>query len=184
LRLDLVESVEGLAVERLVLLVVEGGDGQRLEVKESGRRRELLGEDKVLEGEGKAGFGVHPAVRDDGDEVVGRERVEHGDGEGDVVILLGIALTEHELVVEEDDFAVDVLNDDPERFRATVHLLVPLEVGGDGELDAEEGAGDGLDVSLKLEFGELVDQAVDETTSLRLTNELTEFCGRGSSISA
>jgi hypothetical protein len=59
-----------------------------------------------------------------------------------------------------------------------MHLLLPLEVGGDGELDAEEGAGDGLDVGLKFEFRELVDEAVNETTGFGLANKLTELCTR------
>jgi hypothetical protein len=114
LGLNLVERIERVGVQRLVLLVVKSGDGERLEVEESRGRGELLGEDEVLEREREASFGVHPAVRDDRDEVVGRERIEHRDGEGDVVVLLGVALTEHELIVEEDDLAVDVFDDDPE----------------------------------------------------------------------
>jgi hypothetical protein len=66
------------------------------------------------------------------------------------VFLLGIALEEEEGIVEEDNLIVDVLDhDDDEVFSAAVNFFVPLEVWDDGEIDAEEGVGDGLDLGLE-----------------------------------
>lgn len=111
-------------------------DGKRLKVEESRRRRELLRKDEMLERERETSFRVKPSIRDDRDEVVRRERVHHWYGESHVVILLGVTLTENELIVEENDLSVDVLDENPERFCSTVNLLLPLEVGGDREFDS------------------------------------------------
>lgn len=42
-----------------------------------------------------------------------------------------------------------------------VDLVVPLEVGRDGELHFQRGAGDGLQVDGQVQFGELVHVLVD-----------------------
>lgn len=94
---------------------------------------------------------MEPPVRDEGYVVVWWDgRIEHGDCEGDGVFgvgfVLGVALEEEERVVVEDDFAVDVFDDDPKGFGASVDFFVPAEIGGDGEFDAEERAGDGLNL--------------------------------------
>ena len=85
----------------------------------------------MLEGYGQPRLGVQPAIRYDGDVVVGRDRLEHGNGKGDVVLVLCVSLPKDEGVVEEDDLAVDVLDQDPERLSCSVDLFVPSEVGGD-----------------------------------------------------
>lgn len=100
----------------------------------------------------------------------------------------------------EDDLAVHVLNQDPERLRGSVDLsvkkfkiektetrqgvpqcivgtcadlVVPLEVGRDGELYFERGAGDGLQVDGQVQFGELVHVLVDGLPHFWHPNELT-----------
>jgi len=51
--------------------------------------------------------------------------------------------------MEENDFAINILNEDVERFRSAVNLFVPLKVGYDGKVDTEEGTGDGLHLCLQ-----------------------------------
>ena len=48
-------------------------------------------------------------------------------------ILADLLLEKEEFMVE-NDFAVDVLDHDPEGLALPVHLLVPLEVGRQGQL--------------------------------------------------
>lgn len=55
---------------------------------------------------------------------------------------------------------------------------VPEEVGGEGEVDAEEGAGDGLDLGGELEFGETVHETVHELPGVGEIDEFPDF-GRG-----
>ena len=54
----------------------------------------------------------------------------------------------------------------------SVDLVVPLEVWGEGEVDAEGGARDGLDVADEVELGELVDVLVDGATQLGHADQL------------
>jgi hypothetical protein len=151
LSLDLVERRDRVGVDGFVFPVVESRDGERLKVEKSCGRRELLGKNEMFEGERETSFGMEPSIRDDRDEVVGRQRIHHRNGEGDVVILFSVTLAEDELVVEENDLSVDIFNEDPERFRCAVDLLLPLEVGSDGELDSEKRSSDRLNVSRKLD---------------------------------
>ena len=65
------------------------------------------------------------------------------------MLVLGVTLTEDEGVVEEDNFAIDILDDDPEGFRSTMNLLVPSEIGDDRQVDTEKRAGDRLDLCLQ-----------------------------------
>ena len=109
------------------------------------------------------GLRVEPTVRHDGDEVVGRLRVEDRHGEGDVVVLLAEALPEEELIVEEDELAVDVLGHDPERLGRAVDLVVPLKVGRDRELDPQERPRDRDDGRRQLDCGfESADKGSDD----------------------
>jgi len=147
LGLDLVERFDGGRIDGLEFFVVEGGDGEVLEVEEGGRWRELFGKDKMLERNRDAGLRVQPSVRDDGDEVVRRNGFKHWDGDGDVVLVMlhnGVLLPEDERIVEEDDLAIDILDEDGERLSITMNLLFPTEVWGNGEVDAKEGTCDGL----------------------------------------
>ena len=49
----------------------------------------------------------------------------------------------------QHDLRVDVLDKDPEALAVAVDLVVPLKVGGEGEVDAERGPGDWFN-SIKL----------------------------------
>lgn len=40
--------------------------------------------------------------------------------------------------MEENDLAIDVFDKDPESFGASMNFLFPLEVGSDGEFNAEK----------------------------------------------
>jgi len=44
------------------------------------------------------------------------------------VFVFGIALTEEESVVEEDDLAINILDDDEESLGTSVDLFIPSEV--------------------------------------------------------
>lgn len=92
----------------------------------------------MLEGDRQASLAVQPTVGDDGDIVVRWDRLEHWDSERDVVLVFSVPLAKDERVVEEDNLAVDIFNDDPERLCATVHLFVPAEVRRDGEIDSKK----------------------------------------------
>jgi hypothetical protein len=50
----------------------------------------------------------------------------------------GVTLSEDEAIVEENDLPVDVFDENEERFRSTVDLLVPSEVGNDREVDTKK----------------------------------------------
>ena len=52
-------------------------------------------------------------------------------------------------------------------------LVVPLEVGRDGELHLEGGAGDGLKVHGQVQLGELVDVLVDGLSHLGHADQLS-----------
>jgi len=65
------------------------------------------------------------------------------------MLILCITLTEDERIVEENDFAINILNEDDERFRSAMNLFVLSEVRYDGKVDMEEGTGDGLHLCLQ-----------------------------------
>ena len=50
--------------------------------------------------------------------------------------------------MEEDDLTVDILSEDEKRLGAAVDLLIPAEVGHNGQVDAQEGTGNRLYLSL------------------------------------
>ena len=151
LGLDLVERLDGGRVDGLEFFVVEGGDREVLEVEESGRWRELFGKDEMFERNRDASLRVQPSVRNDGDEVVRWNGFEHWNGDGDVVVRPGVLLPKDECIGKEDDFAIDILDEDGERLSIAMNLIVPFEVGGNGEVDAEEGTCDRLNCGLQPE---------------------------------
>ena len=65
------------------------------------------------------------------------------------MLILCITLMEDERIVEENDFAINILDEDDECFRSTVNLFIPSEVGYDGKVNTEEGMGDGLHLCLQ-----------------------------------
>ena len=151
LGLDLVERLDGGRVDRLELFVMEGGNRKMLEVEESGRWRELLGKDEMLERNRDASLRVQPSVGDDGDEVVRRNRFEHRNCDGNVVFHLDVLLSEDERIAEEDHLAVDILNEDCERLSVAMSFLVPTEVRDNGEVNAKEGTCNRLNRGLQPE---------------------------------
>eukprot|EP00964_Phaeocystis_antarctica_P030407 scaffold17176_cov70-Phaeocystis_antarctica.AAC.1 len=137
LRLDRVEVREGRRARP------QRRDGQRTQVEQLRVRRVLLGQNEVAEGDGKRGLGAEPAVGDDADEVLRRQRVADRDGEGDRVVVLG------ESGLEDEDLMV----------QHTRSWSTSSTSTRDGELDAQHGARDGLHVRSELEQRELVDEA-------------------------
>jgi len=65
------------------------------------------------------------------------------------VLILCITLTEGERIMEENDFAINILDEDDERFCSAMNLFVPSEVRYNGKVDTEEGMGDGLHLCLQ-----------------------------------
>ena len=57
-------------------------------------------------------------------------------------------LTKNKGVVEVDDLTVDVLDEDEKCLSAAVNLLIPVEVGHNGQVDVQEGTGNRLYLSL------------------------------------
>jgi len=51
--------------------------------------------------------------------------------------------------MEENDFAINILDEDDECFCSTMNLFVPSEVGYDRKVDMEESTGDGLHLCLQ-----------------------------------
>ena len=92
----------------------------------------------MFEGDREASLGMQPAVCDDGNVVIGRDGLGHGNGDGYIVLLLCISLTENKGIAEEDNFAVDVFNQDDERFCRSVDLLVPTEIWDDRQIDSQK----------------------------------------------
>ena len=114
LRLDLIKRPDGGRVDSLEFLVVESGNRKMLEVEECSRGREFLWEYKMLEGNRNAGLGIQPPVRDDGDEVVGRNRLEHRNSDRDIVFHLRVLLPKNKGIAEEDNFTINILDEDGE----------------------------------------------------------------------
>ena len=75
---------------------------------------------------------MQPTVRDDGDVIVWRDGLKHGHRQCNVVLVLGVPLTQNEVVVEQNNLAVDVFDEDQEVFSHAMDLLIPLEVRNDG----------------------------------------------------
>ena len=146
-----------------------------LEVKERSGRREFLRQDQVLEGDGESSLGMKPAVGDNGDVVVGWDGFEHRYSERDVVLVLCIPLSQDELVVEEDNLAVDVLNKDPERLGTTMNFLVPSEVWRDGQVYPQECSSDRLDLRRQLELREAVYKTMYKLASILNTYEFADL---------
>ena len=57
---------------------------------------------------------------------------------------LDVLLSEDERIIEENDFTIDILDEDSERLGAAMGFLVPTEVRDNDEVYAEEGTRDGL----------------------------------------
>ena len=70
---------------------------------------------------------------------------------------------------------IDVLHEHVEGLCMAVDLRIELEVGGEGELDTEHGARDGLHVRLQLEARELMDEPVDHLAHFRKAHELADL---------
>ena len=68
------------------------------------------------------------------DEVLGRQRLMDGDGEGQGVLLICVLPLQQEVLKVQDVLAVAVLHDDPEGLHPPVDLLIPLEVWCDGQV--------------------------------------------------
>ena len=62
-------------VERLVAVVFECGDGERVQVEKFRVRRVNLGENEMFEGDGDGCLGTQPSVGGESDDVLRRERV-------------------------------------------------------------------------------------------------------------
>ena len=103
----------------------------------------------MLERDRETCLRMQPTVRDDGDIVIRRNGLKHGHRQCNVVLILGVSLTQNEVVMEQDNLAVDVFDEDEEVFCRAVDLLVPPEVRNNGKIDAKQRAGDGLNLRLQ-----------------------------------
>ena len=86
------------------------------------------------EADWKDSFTCNPPVRDNSDEVLRRERFKHWNKELDGVLVLTELLLQQEELVMQDVLTVHILNQDPECFRVTVNLLIPLKNINQSEL--------------------------------------------------
>mmetsp|Transcript_62196 Transcript_62196/g.148188 ORF Transcript_62196/g.148188 Transcript_62196/m.148188 type:complete len:1090 (-) Transcript_62196:715-3984(-) len=94
------------------------------------------------------------------------------------MLLLDVPPLQDEQLRVQDLLLVDVLDKDLEHLRRAVHLVVPLEVRGDGELELEDVARDRLHVRRQLQLRELVDELVDGLAHLGKADELADLLGR------
>mmetsp|Transcript_75394 Transcript_75394/g.157135 ORF Transcript_75394/g.157135 Transcript_75394/m.157135 type:complete len:1109 (+) Transcript_75394:119-3445(+) len=179
LRLNGVERLQALgSEERLGLGVAQGRERQGLQVEQFGVRRVLLGQDEMSEGDRQQSLRVDPSVGDDADEVLGRQGLGDGHGEVEGVLLFRPTLLEHEHFLVKNLLAVHILDENPEGFRSAVDLLIPLEIGGDCELDHQARPRDGLNVGAEIQLGELMDESVDGLTHLGEADQLSDLGGR------
>lgn len=70
-------------------------------------------------------------------EILRRQWLKHRHKELDEVLVLAVFGLEQEVLVVQDDLWVYIFHQDPEGFRSTVDLLVPLEVWSDGQLHTQ-----------------------------------------------
>mmetsp|Transcript_28320 Transcript_28320/g.55450 ORF Transcript_28320/g.55450 Transcript_28320/m.55450 type:complete len:330 (-) Transcript_28320:843-1832(-) len=136
LRLHWVEEL-GALVKALSKGEPEGTHGEGLEVKKLCGGGVLLRQDEGPEGDGKHRLRREPAVRDDPNEVIGGKRVKQGDCEDENVVGVAALLSESEQLMMQNMFSITVLDEDPERLRGPMNLLIPMEVRGDRQLDVE-----------------------------------------------
>jgi hypothetical protein len=92
--------------------------------------------------------------------------------------------------MEQDDFAIDVLNCDMESLGASMNLFIPSKVRDDREVNTKKGSSDRLHLSCQsryvqikplweeenlLKFRESMDKLVHQFTSIRKVDELAYF---------
>lgn len=77
---------------------------------------------------------MEPAFGDDRNVVVRRDGFEHRNSESDVVLNFCVSLAEDEGVGVQDNFTINIFDQDDEALCATVDLLVPTEVRGDRKI--------------------------------------------------
>mmetsp|Transcript_117329 Transcript_117329/g.373812 ORF Transcript_117329/g.373812 Transcript_117329/m.373812 type:complete len:986 (+) Transcript_117329:1016-3973(+) len=176
LRLNGVEHLEALCREEpLRIGVAQCRKRQWLQVEQLGVRRVLLGKDEVAERDRQQGLRVDPAIRDDADEVLRRQRLGDGHGEVQGVLLFGASFLQHEHLLVEDLLTVHILDEDPEGLGTAVHTRIPLEIWSDGELDHQARAGDRLHVGTQVQLRELMDKLMDSLTHLREADQLADL---------
>ena len=88
----------------------------------------------MTEADREDGLAGDPSVRDDADEILGREGFKHGDKELDGVLVLAELLLQQEELVMEDVLTVHVLHEDPECLRVGMDLLIPLKIWSQSQL--------------------------------------------------
>mmetsp|Transcript_63082 Transcript_63082/g.203357 ORF Transcript_63082/g.203357 Transcript_63082/m.203357 type:complete len:299 (-) Transcript_63082:2328-3224(-) len=179
LGLNGVEHLQALCrIELLCLWVAQCRKRQRLEVEQLCVRRVLLRQDKVPEGDGQQCLRVDPAIGDNADEVLRRQRLRDGHREIQRVLLLRAPLLQNKHLLVQDLLSIHILYKDPEGLRAAMHLSIPLEVGRDCQLHHEARACDGLHVRTEIQFWELMHQLVDGLAHLGEADEFTNFGAR------
>eukprot|EP00053_Salpingoeca_punica_P020083 m.207382 g.207382 ORF g.207382 m.207382 type:complete len:978 (-) comp17788_c0_seq1:3740-6673(-) len=137
LRLDRVELLEAAAVDALKGRVLQRLERQRAQIEQLRVRRELLRQQQVAEADRQLHLGADPAVRDDADKVLRRQRLGDLNEEVELVLLGAELLLEQKVLVVQQLLAIGVLDEDPEGLDLAVHSLVPLEVRGYVEDDLE-----------------------------------------------
>ena len=88
------------------------------------------------------------------------------------MILLSVVHLEEEKLVMQNHLAIVILHNDPEALHKSVHLLVPLEVGGQGEIHLQHRTRDGLNVRAELDPRELMHELVNRLAHLGEANQL------------
>lgn len=71
------------------------------------------------------------------------------------MLVLGVPLVNDELVVEQNDFAINVFDQNSEAFRANMDSVIPAEIWRDDQVNSEQRSSYWLHVGLRLK--DLVD---------------------------
>jgi hypothetical protein len=103
--------------------------GTSLKVKQVSVRRLLVRQQQVLEADGHHNLGRHPAIANQTQPVLRRQRLEDGDGEREVedLVVDHLPLLHEEELVVVDHFGLGILDPHPERLAGSVLTIVPLK---------------------------------------------------------
>ena len=163
-------------VQLLVIVALQCLHGGSLHVQKGCMRRESFREGEFLEGHCDLGFCVHPAIRNQSDEVVRWHRLGNGDRKFDEVFVhfgLRIVLSKKELVMEQDILTIAVLNQDPVVLCESMDSFIPHEVWCNGQLNTQHRTSYGLNLGLNLQARELGHKVAGNASRLRHAQQLT-----------
>ncbi len=113
------------SIQLLDLIKFQVPNVPRVHVLELCGRKELVRQQQMLERDREWSLGLHPSIRDDFDEIVGRHWVVQRHSKADPVLLSGLTLLQDELLWVQYVLIVAVVHKYPEWLRIAMVLWVP-----------------------------------------------------------